>query len=60
MVTISVNLQPGFRERLSDIAECLVKLRIEVASKRAAIVGGRAGMARDPDDRLIAFGNDGR
>jgi hypothetical protein len=42
----------GFHKRFFDIAKRLVKLRIEITRKRAAIGGGPTGMARDPNDRL--------
>lgn len=50
----------GFHKRFFDIAKRLMKLRIEIARKRAAIGGGPAGMARDPNDRLSALRNHSR
>ena len=55
-----LQLAAGFGQRPLDVAEYLMKLRIEIAGQRAAVVRCRAGMSRNPNNRLLAFCDDSR
>jgi hypothetical protein len=37
-----------------------MKLGVKIAAQRPSVLGHGAGVACDPHNRLIAFGNDGR